>query len=107
MANVGGGSNNIIDGRLTIDGVRKIIRRRAREADIEGKISGHSLHVGSVVSLVQAGTSVVEAASCGRMEVASDAGVLRKHRVGKGRRCCTVQIWKMTASKLQLHKGVI
>ena len=59
-------SDNITDGRLTIDGVRKIIKRRAREAGIEGKISGHSLRIGSAISLAQAGASVVNMQVAGR-----------------------------------------
>ena len=59
-------SDNITDGRLTIDGVRKIIKRRAREAGVEGKISGHSLRIGSAISLAQAGASVVNMQVAGR-----------------------------------------
>ena len=59
-------SDNIADTRLTIDGVRKIIQRRAREAGVEGKISGHSLRIGSAVSLAQAGASVVNMQVAGR-----------------------------------------
>ena len=58
--------DNIASGRLTIDGVRKIIKRRAREAGIEGKISGHSLRIGSAISLAQAGASVVNMQVAGR-----------------------------------------
>ncbi len=58
--------DNIADGRLTIDGVRKIIKRRARAAGIEGKISGHSLRIGSAISLAQAGASVVNMQVAGR-----------------------------------------
>ena len=57
---------HITDGRLTVDGVRKIIKRRAREAGLEGNISGHSLRVGSAVSLAQAGASVVNMQVAGR-----------------------------------------
>ena len=45
--------DNMTDGRLTIDGIRKIIQRRAREAGMEGCISGHSLRVGSAASLLE------------------------------------------------------
>jgi integrase len=58
--------DNIADTRLTIDGVRKIIQRRAREAGVEGKISGHSLRIGSAISLAQAGASVVNMQVAGR-----------------------------------------
>ena len=58
--------DNITGRRLTIDGVRKIIKRRAREAGLAGNISGHSLRVGSAVSLAQAGASVVNMQVAGR-----------------------------------------
>ena len=58
--------DNLTGGRLTVDGVRKIIKRRAREAGLEGNISGHSLRVGSAVSLAQAGASVVNMQVAGR-----------------------------------------
>ena len=58
--------DHIADGRLTIDGVRKIIKRRAQAAGIEGKISGHSLRIGSAISLAQAGASVVNMQVAGR-----------------------------------------
>ena len=58
--------DNITGRRLTVDGVRKIIKRRAREAGLEGNISGHSLRIGSAVSLAQAGASVVNMQVAGR-----------------------------------------
>ena len=58
--------DNIASTRLTIDGVRKIIQRRAREAGVKGKISGQSLRIGSAVSLAQAGASVVNMQVAGR-----------------------------------------
>ena len=58
--------DNIAGTRLTIDGVRKIIQRRARAAGVEGKVSGHSLRIGSAVSLAQAGASVVNMQVAGR-----------------------------------------
>ena len=58
--------DNLTEGRLTVDGVRKIIKRRARVAGLEGKISGHSLRIGSAVSLAQAGASVVNMQVAGR-----------------------------------------
>lgn len=46
--------------RLTQQSARIAIKRRGRAAGIEGFISGHSLRVGSAVSLAQAGVSVVD-----------------------------------------------
>ena len=58
--------DHIINSRLTVDGARKTIKRRAREAGVEGVISGHSLRIGSAVSLAQAGASVVDMQVAGR-----------------------------------------
>ena len=45
---------------------RRIIKKRAADAGVEGFISGHSLRVGSAVSLVQAGATVVDMQVAGR-----------------------------------------
>ena len=46
--------------RLTPHSARRIIQKRAADAGVEGFISGHSLRVGTAVSLAQAGTTVVD-----------------------------------------------
>jgi site-specific recombinase XerD len=58
--------DNITGSRLTVDGARHVIKRRARAAGVEGLISGHLLRVGSAVSLLQAGASVVDLQVAGR-----------------------------------------
>ena len=58
--------DNITGSRLTVDGARHAIKRRAHAAGVEGLISGHSLRVGSAVSLLQAGASVVDLQVAGR-----------------------------------------
>ena len=58
--------DNITSSRLSVQGTRDAIKRRAREAGVEGFISGHSLRVGSAVSLAQAGASVVDMQVAGR-----------------------------------------
>ncbi len=58
--------DNITSGRLSVQGARNVIKHRAREAGVEGFISGHSLRVGSAVSLAQAGASVVDMQVAGR-----------------------------------------
>ena len=45
-------------GQLTVRSLRRIIQARA--AGIEGRVSGHSLQVGSAQSLAARGTSLVE-----------------------------------------------
>ena len=52
--------------RLTVVSARRIIKARAAASGIEGFISGHSLRVGSAVSLAQAGASVVDMQNAGR-----------------------------------------
>ena len=53
-------------GRLSAVGARLVIKARAQAAGVEGFISGHSLRVGSAVSLAKAGASVVEMQVAGR-----------------------------------------
>ena len=52
--------------RVTVVSARRIIKARAHAAGVEGFISGHSLRVGSAVSLAQAGASVVDMQNAGR-----------------------------------------
>ena len=54
------------EGRLSAGGARMAIKARARAAGVAGFISGHSLRVGSAISLAQAGASVVEMQVAGR-----------------------------------------
>lgn len=58
--------DNITDDRLTDVSARRIIKQWALSAGVEGFISGHSLRVGSAVSLAQAGASVVDMQTAGR-----------------------------------------
>ena len=52
--------------RLTPHSARRIIKKRAANAGVGGFISGHSLRVGSAVSLAQAGATVVDMQVAGR-----------------------------------------
>lgn len=52
--------------RLTADAARRILKKRATDAGVDGLISGHSLRVGSAVSLAQAGATVVDLQTAGR-----------------------------------------
>ena len=61
-------------GRLSARSIRSIVQRRAADAGIEGRISGHSLRVGSAQSLAQAGASVVELQTAGRWQSPSMPG---------------------------------
>ena len=62
--------DHIHDERLTAHSARRIIKKRASAAGVEGFISGHSLRVGSAVSLAKAGASVVDMQVAGRWKSA-------------------------------------
>ncbi len=51
---------------LSESAARKVIQRRARDAGIEGRMSGHSLRIGSAQSLVGRGASTAELMQAGR-----------------------------------------
>ena len=52
--------------RLTPHSACRIIKKRVAEAGVDSFISGHSLRVGSAVSLAQAGATVVDMQVAGR-----------------------------------------
>ena len=52
--------------RLHPHSARRILKKRATDAGVDGFISGHSLRVGSAVSLAQAGATVVDMQVAGR-----------------------------------------
>ena len=52
--------------RLNPHSARRIIKKRAAHAGVDGFISGHSLRVGPAVSLAQAGATVVDMQVAGR-----------------------------------------
>ena len=58
--------DNVTSERLPPTSARRIIKARAEAAGVNGFISGHSLRVGSAVSLAQAGASVVDMQTAGR-----------------------------------------
>ena len=62
--------DHIHNERLAAHSARRIIKKRAADAGIEGFISGHSLRVGSAVSLAKAGASVVDMQVAGRWKSA-------------------------------------
>ena len=73
-ANITGGAmfrhirrgDHIQPNRITAHSARRIIKKRAADAGVKGFISGHSLRVGSAVSLAQAGATVVDMQVAGR-----------------------------------------
>ena len=58
--------DHIQPNRLHPHSARRIIKKRATDAGVKGLISGHSLRVGSAVSLAQAGATVVDMQVAGR-----------------------------------------
>ena len=52
--------------KLTDDGVRKIIKSCAARVGLTDKVSGHSLRIGTTVSLAQSGASLVDIQTAGR-----------------------------------------
>ncbi len=60
--------NRVTEDRLGVKGAREAIRRRAAEAGVKGNISGHSLRIGSAVSLAEAGATVSEVQQAGRWQ---------------------------------------
>ena len=59
-------SGRLRGGRLSETTVRRIIIRRAREAGVAGRVSGHSLRVGGAQSLASGGATLVEMQLAGR-----------------------------------------
>ena len=68
--------DNIQPTRLHTRSARRIIKKRAADANVQGFISGHSLRVGSAVSLAQAGRNRRGHASCWTLEILTDARTL-------------------------------
>ena len=83
--------------RLTPDSVRRIIKQWADQARIpKARYSGHSLRVGSVVSLAQAGAGVPEMQTVGRWkssdmpayyarDIEAENDAIARYKYGKGR----------------------
>ena len=80
--------------RLTTKSVGRIIKARAKNAGYEGKVSSHSLRVGSAVSLARGGASVVAMQQAGRWKDPkmpahyaeaefAERGAIAKYREGK------------------------
>ena len=88
--------DHVTKDRLSVNGARNAIKDAATLAGIEGFISGHSLRVGSAVSLAKAGASVVEMQEAGRWKSPqmpahyarakeAERGAVAKFRYGKGK----------------------
>ena len=60
--------------RISARSIRSIVARRAADAGVEGRVSGHSLRIGAARSLATAGASVVEMQVAGRWQSPSMPG---------------------------------
>lgn len=63
--------------------MRTIIARRAKAAGVPGRVSGHSLRVGSAQSLAAAGASVVEMQQAGRWKSPSMPGQYARKQMAR------------------------
>lgn len=63
---VGKGGSTIGETALSQGRIRNVIQERARDAGSQGRVSGHSLRVGSAQSLVARGASTAELMQAGR-----------------------------------------
>ncbi len=74
-----------VEQRMTTRSVRRIIRQRARAVGIEGRISGHSLRIGSARDLVRAGVDLPGLMQAGRWRSAATAvGYVANELAGRG-----------------------
>ena len=87
--------DHVQSGRLTTVSAWRIIQARAKAAGVEGFISGHSLRVGSAVSLAQAGAGIPEMQQVGRWkskdmpayyarDIEAENDAIARYKYGKG-----------------------
>ena len=87
--------DHIQPNRLHPHSARRIIKKRAADAGVRGSISGHSLRVGSAVSLAHAGATVVDMQVAGRWKSSempahyakaelAERGAIARFNEGKG-----------------------
>ena len=77
------GKSGKVGGRLTVRSLRRIIQARARAAGIGGRVSGHSLRVGSAQSLAAAGASLVEMQREGRWKAPEMPGLYTRNQAAQ------------------------
>ena len=70
-----------VGGRLGVRSIRRIIVHRAVRAGIDGRVSGHSLRVGSAQSLAAAGVGVVELQEAGDWKSPSMRGYYARNQL--------------------------
>ena len=77
------GKGGRVGGRLTVRSLRRIIQARASFAGIAGRVSGHSLRVGSAQSLAAAGASLVEMQREGRWKSPEMPGLYTRNQTAR------------------------
>ncbi len=78
-------AGRVADARLGRRSVRDIVKRRAADAGIEGRVSGHSLRVGSAQSLRNRGATTADLMDAGRWSrVETMAGYVRAQDAALG-----------------------
>ena len=70
-----------VSGRLGVRSIRSIIVRRAAAAGVAGRVSGHSLRVGSAQSLAAAGAGLVELQEAGDWQAPTMPAHYARHQL--------------------------
>ncbi len=73
--------NGAVGGALGVRSIRRIITRRAARAGVRGRVSGHSLRVGSAQSLVAAGATLAQLQQAGDWRSARMASHYARHQL--------------------------
>ena len=68
-------------GRLGVRSIRRIIQRRAADAGVTGRVSGHSLRVGAAQSLAAAGAGLVELQQAGGWQAPTMPAHYARHQL--------------------------
>lgn len=77
------GKGGRVGGRLSVRSLRRIVQARARAAGIAGRVSGHSLRVGSAQSLAARGASLVEMQRDGRWKSPEMPGLYTRNQAAR------------------------
>ena len=67
--------------RLDVRSIRRIIQRRAADAGVTGRVSGHSLRVGAAQSLAAAGAGLVELQQAGDWQAPTMPAHYARHQL--------------------------
>ena len=96
-----------VTGRLGARSIRAIIAKRAADAGIAGRVSGHSLRVGSAQSLGSSRRRPCGIAGSGRLAGAHHAGALRTPPVRRTRRRRQAALPGEPVADPSVHRGAL